>query len=166
MGRPSFAKAWHASMQIYDPVDPLGKVARVIGGVVARNIEMKTAERWENTCAVRMSYILNQSGMVIPHIGGQNVSGSDHRWYFYRVPDVINYLTKQWGKPDLVIPFPQANGGQLSGKKGIIMFEVTGWGNASGHATLWNGTGCYDHCYFYETGLTYRTTKANFWRLP
>jgi hypothetical protein len=53
----------------------------------------------------------------------------------------------------------------LSGKKGLILFEVHGWLNANGHATLFNGMTCYDHCYFNEPGAKYRTTKANFWAL-
>lgn len=28
---------------------------------------------------------------------------------------------------------------KFNNKKGIIVFEVSGWGNASGHFTLWDG---------------------------
>lgn len=28
---------------------------------------------------------------------------------------------------------------KLSGKKGIIVFEVSGWDDATGHADLWDG---------------------------
>lgn len=31
---------------------------------------------------------------------------------------------------------------ELSGKKGIIVFEVSGWSDATGHADLWDGAGC------------------------
>jgi hypothetical protein len=58
-----------------------------------------------------------------------------------------------------------AAGGSLAGRKGVILFEVQGWNNARGHATLFNGTIRYDHCYFNEPRVTYHTTKANFWAL-
>lgn len=164
MARPKFKDAWAASKRIYDPVDPSGKVATVIGGKVALNIAPKGT--WTNTCAVRMSYILNQSGETIPFVPHKTVSGAKHHWYFHYVRDVIAFLNKQWGKPDLVTTYPPAGGGKLVGKKGLILFEVSGWGDASGHATLWNGSMCYDHCYFNEPGARYRTTRANFWSLP
>lgn len=62
--------------------------------------------------------------------------------------------------------YPQSGGGALAGKQGVVLFEVSGWGSARGHATLWNGSMCYDHCYFNEPGATYRTDRAYFWRLP
>lgn len=94
MKRPSFAAAWAASMRIYDPVSPGAKVAKVIGGNVAKNINNPNpTQRWSNTCAVRISYILSQSGMRIPHIPQQTVSGADKRWYFFRVKDVIKRKT-------------------------------------------------------------------------
>ncbi|WP_275556011.1 T6SS effector amidase Tae4 family protein [Mixta sp. Marseille-Q2659] len=31
---------------------------------------------------------------------------------------------------------------------GILIFTVNSWSDASGHATLWNGYTCSDHCYF------------------
>ncbi|HEY9097263.1 MAG TPA: type VI secretion system amidase effector protein Tae4 [Thiobacillus sp.] len=166
MSRPSFAAAWSASMNIYSPADPAGKVAKVIGGYVARNINAAPPHNWENTCAVRMSYILNQTGVSLPAIVGKTVSGADGRNYFFRVPDVINFLTQHWGKPDLIASYPQSGGGSLAGKQGVILFEVMGWDNARGHATLWNGSSCYDHCYFNEPDATYRTNRAYFWSLP
>ena len=104
--RPLFDIAWAASRRIYDPANanPAEKVAEVIGGTVAKNITMPPPNNWKNTCAVRMSYILNQSGLLIPHIGHKTVSGADKHWYFYQVVDVIDFLTQRWGKPDLIVP--------------------------------------------------------------
>lgn len=164
--RPSFAVAWAASMRIYDATKPGAKVAQVIGGNVAKNIDNPDPnQRWTNTCAVRMSYILNQCGVLIPHSLGKTASGADRRWYFFRVRDVIAFLRHQWGDPDSVIQYPPPGGGALAGKKGAILFEVTGWSDAAGHATLWSGNNCYDHCYFNERGATYRTDRASFWSL-
>ena len=167
MERPSFSAAWAASMRIYDPSNSGVKVAQTIGGNVAKNINNPDPkQRWSNTCAVRISYILNYSGMPIPYIPGQTVSGADKRWYFFRVRDVIVFLKQRWGKPDSNIHYPPSGGGPLAAKHGLILFEVTGWADASGHATLWNGKSCYDHCYFNEPGTNYRTETANFWSLP
>lgn len=154
-------------MRIYDPVNPGTKVAKVIGGNVAKNINNPDPnQRWSNTCAVRMSYILNQAGISIPRIPGQTVSGAQKRWYFFRVKDLITFVKQRWGKPDSILTYPPSGGGSLTAQKGLILFEVSGWADAAGHATLWNGSNCYDHCYFNEPGVRYRTDKANFWSLP
>lgn len=161
--KPLFSIAWVASQRIYDPTNSGARVAKIIGGKVAENIAPKG--KWVNTCAVRMSYILNHSGLFIPYIQKQTVSGADKRWYFHLVSHLIIFLNQRWGKPDIITPYPLPGGGELAGKKGIILFEVSGWDNASGHATLWNGKQCYDHCYFNQLGANYRTDRANFWKL-
>lgn len=91
MTRPTFAAVWSASLRIYDPSNPAEKVAQVIGGKVAAHIHDKK-HPWKNTCAVRMSYILNQSGVVIPVLPATEKGGSNQN-YFYRVKDVISFLT-------------------------------------------------------------------------
>ncbi|MDH2433198.1 T6SS effector amidase Tae4 family protein [Pokkaliibacter sp. MBI-7] len=117
--RPPFTQAWAASRRIYDPVDPLGKVASVIGGKVAFNIsQVAEPQRWKNTCAVRMSYILNETGTLVPRSGTHTVSGKNGRWYFYRVGNVIDFLQKQWGQPDLSVDDPQIGDSLMEGKKG------------------------------------------------
>jgi hypothetical protein len=167
MKRPSFESAWNAAQKIYDTTEPEKKVATIIGGAVARNINAQPPFNWKNTCAVRISYILNQSGTLIPQVGGKTVTGEDKKNYFYRVKDVIGFLNANWDKPDSLIkyPLPPSQNDTLAGKKGLILFEVTGWGDAAGHATLWNGNICYDHCYFNEPGVNYKTDKASFWSL-
>lgn len=165
MTRPSFSAAWAASQRIYDPAAPAARVAKVIGGNVEKNINNPdAAQRWDNTCAVRMSYILGQSGLLIPAIQGQTVSGADGRKYFFRVRDLIAFLKRQWGAPE-VVKYPVSGGGVLAGKQGLILFEVSGWSDALGHATLFDGKACYDHCYFNEPEAKYRTDRANFWSL-
>ena len=113
-----------------------------------------------------MSYVLNYSGTQVPKIAGETVSGADGKFYFFRVRNVVTFLRLRCGKPDAALKYPPSGGGPLADQKGLILFEVSGWGDAAGHATLWNGKSCYDHCYFNEVGATYRTTQANFWKLP
>jgi hypothetical protein len=165
MSRPSFISAWAASQRIYSSINTADNVAKTIGGYVEKNINNPDPnQRWSNTCAVRMSYILNYSGLSIPRMPGQTVSGADKRQYFFRVVNLIRFLEQRWGKAEIV-KYPPSGGGTLAGKKGIILFEVSGWSDAQGHATLFNGNSCYDHCYFNEPGANYRTNKANFWSL-
>jgi hypothetical protein len=166
MKKPAFKQAWQASQKIFSPVNSGERVAKVIGGTVATNINNPDEKyRWKNTCAVRMSYIMNHSGMTFPAIPKKTVSGADGKQYFFRVPDLIEFFTLRFGKPDLILAFP-ASGKTLANKKGIIMFEVQGWLDAKGHATLWNGDSCYDHCYFDVSTQKVRTPRANFWSLP
>ncbi len=166
MKRPPFSAAWMASLRIYDAKDPGGKIASVIGGNVEKNIrDPEIQQRWTNTCAVRMSYILNVSGTPIPRIPGQTVTGGDKHQYFFRVRNLISFLQRKWGNPEIV-KYPPYGGGALAGRQGVILFEVSGWADAAGHATLYNGSRCYDHCYFNEPGVNYRTDRANFWSLP
>lgn len=125
----------------------------------------ETAFSYANTCAGRMSYALNHSGFTLPKapsVGG-TMKGNDGLNYWLRVSDLIPYLKKKFGKGDvefvfstLVDPdeskFTQEIRDQresevytnvlnkIANKKGIIVFEVSGWGNASGHFTLWDGT--------------------------
>lgn len=162
MTKPTFKMAWAASQRIYSPANSGEKVAQVIGGDVAAHIRDKK-NPWLNTCAVRMSYILGQSGLEIPATSGKTKKGGDKKNYFYRVRDVIAFLKSQWGMPEK-ISYP-LSGGALAGRKGVILFDVEGWSDASGHASLFNGSTCYDHCYFNEPGATYRTPNANFWTL-
>jgi hypothetical protein len=164
MKRPRFSAAWRASQRIFDPANSSARVASVIGGAVASNVT-SGEHPWRNTCAVRISYILNYTGIYVPSLHTETVPGADHRHYFFRVKDVMKFLRRQWGPPDIVVKFPPVGGGPLAGKRGLILFEVKGWNDAAGHATLWNGTQCYDHCYFNESGVSYKTERANFWSL-
>ena len=161
--RPTFQAAWAAATRIYDPKDPGGAVKRIIGGKVAANVAPEGT--WTNFCAVRMSYILNQTRVRIPFTTGKTVSGANRDWYFHYVRDVITFLKGTWGNPDITAPYPPDGGGSLQGQQGLVLFEIDGWQDAVGHATLWNGRSCYDHCYFDEAGADYTSRAANFWKL-
>jgi hypothetical protein len=111
MDRPFFAAAWAASQQVYDPVNSGQRVATLVGGYVEKNINnSEPSQKWTNTCAVRMSYILNHAGFIIPRIPGQTVSGRDQQQYFFRVKNLITFLEAKWGKPNIVY-YPPPGGG-------------------------------------------------------
>ena len=165
--RSPFLASWSTANKIHDENDPIGRVKHLIGGKVKQNFEIPERKGgWVNTCAIRMSYVLNYTGQTIPYITGRTVSGSDGKWYFFRVKDVIDWLIRQWGKPDEIVNYPVFDNKSLLNKRGLILFEIRGWSDSAGHATFWNGFTCSDHCYFNEEGKWYTTTKANFWELP
>ncbi len=118
-------------------------VKRLIGGRVDAN--------WiNNTCAIRMSRALNYSSGLneIPFSRNQTISGEDKKWYFYRVKDFIEYMKNTFGRPDITLS-RGASGSldltQLNDKKGVIVLEIP-FSDATGHATLWNGSDCVDVC--------------------
>ena len=116
-------------------------VFRLIGGRVEAN-------GFANSCSIRVSRALNYSGYPVKFLPPNlTVSGNDGKWYVYRVKELVKYLQEQFGDPDIVVVNkPYKN--ELKDKKGIIVFEVDAWSDASGHATLWDGTSCSDKCYF------------------
>ncbi|MDO5667151.1 MAG: type VI secretion system amidase effector protein Tae4 [Alcaligenaceae bacterium] len=165
MSKIDFKKAWFAANYIYLPsVDSAERVAKIIGGRVAFNIKDVAKEhQWRNTCAVRMSYILNQSGLKVPATMGKTSSGADGSHYFFRVKDLTVFLTTNLGRPEVLNKNSQIS--TLSDKKGILLFEVSGWGDATGHATLFDGSTCYDACYFNYDEARYRSNRILFWEL-
>jgi len=84
--------------KLYDAIREFKKVnigesdvGKLIGGKVDYNINTltKVQGRFENACAIRMSYVLNNSGVKIPFINGQTVSGKKGNWYIYKVKTLI-----------------------------------------------------------------------------
>lgn len=131
------------------------------------------APAYENTCALRMSYALNHSGVKLGKAPGQGgmVIGDDKLNYWLRVKDLKNQLAILFGNADFSLKYPNkmppATKSDITGsetysvnhwnafyqrklfaennfvsrikdKTGIIAFEVDGWGNATGHFTLWD----------------------------
>ena len=138
-----------AFKEVYEDVGKtVSGVGTKIGGKVDYNINKvpKGKGRFENACAIRLSYVLNKTGTKIPYISGQTVSGKNGNWYIYKVKTIIAYLRKVFGEPDHTFKNPTAI--QLSKHKGILVFEVDAWSDATGHATIWDGVNCSDKCYF------------------
>ena len=139
--KPSFTRIWAFFSEINVPVKDVGKK---IGGNVQANIESGV---FQNACPIRMSYALNKVGILIP--SGKKfavVSGADKKQYMYRVNDMIQFLEETLGKPDITIKSPKES--DFKGKRGIIVFSGSGWSNARGHVTLWDGATCSDACHF------------------
>ncbi len=145
--RPAFQTMWHNFIAVYGD-GSVPSVGKKIGGKVQENIDLGVKDPkagFTNACAIRMSYSLNNSGSLIPRGIWKTVSGGDKKQYIYRVSDLSKYLTNTFGKPDTTVKNPKPS--DFAGVKGILVFGVQ-WSDATGHATLWNGSTCSDHCYF------------------
>lgn len=97
---------------------------------------------WENSCAIRMSRALNYSGKKLgnaPSRGG-NIVGDDGYNYWIRVRDLQKYLVDNLPKPNVDKAGAIDIVNEFKNKRGIIVFDVSGWGNATGHFTLWDGS--------------------------
>ncbi len=147
--RPKLGDALGAFREVYEDVGKtVSGVGTKIGGRVNHNINNVPVGKgkFENACAIRMSYVLNKTGSTVPFIRGQTVSGGNGKWYIFRVNTLIKYLRKTFGEPDHVFEPPTKS--VISKYKGILVFEVDSWSDASGHATIWDGNICSDKCYF------------------
>jgi hypothetical protein len=154
--RPKFNSMWKHFSTVHVSVPAVGKI---IGGKVEKNIEIeftKPGAGFANACAIRMSYCLQKSGIIISKGHWDTVSGGDKKLYIFRVADMKTFLGETFGKPDKTVFNPRES--DFVGVKGILVFTQQFIG-ASGHATLWDGRLCSDHCYFP------RSTKVELWQL-
>jgi hypothetical protein len=156
--RPSWA-----DMEKYYPAEPIKSASfyPMVSkwyALQATNQDRTIAANYENTCAARMSYALNRSGLRLPPApNGGSIKGDDGYNYWLRVAQLSQKLKTQFGSPDKQLshqPLSKtptqdmlnsrvANARSfirdISSRKGIIVFEVTGWWGATGHFTLWDG---------------------------
>ncbi len=127
-----------------------------------------------NTCAIRLSRGLNYSDNMIDKenyrgTGGEVISGADGKWYGFRVSEMSEYLLHNYGTPlniqkeNIIVDqenrYSELNAiesQRLEKKvkdlaiKGIILFKVNVWSDATGHLEPWNGYKCKDHSRFRE----------------
>lgn len=115
---------------------------------VKKQIGGKVNAGWiDNTCAIRISRVLNYSGFEIPYTQGETISGADGKWYFYRIRNLRPYLESKLGAPNYTFS-PPYDMTEISKLKGFIHFDVKVWRDATGHFDLWNGNTCAHACYF------------------
>ncbi len=135
-------------LKTHYPALEASAVFKSIGGKVELNHDIGV---FSNACATRVSKALNGAGgaHAIPFfkdigpdgkLEAQVSSGKNNNWYIFRVRMLTKHLTSRYGKPEAFSPAGYKT--HLKGRKGIIIFQVTGWSDATGHADLWNGTKC------------------------
>jgi len=135
---------WSSLITQY-PNKDAGLVFKEIGGKVELNYDIGV---FNNACATRVSKALNGSGGVhlVPFfkdkspngkIEPQVTSGKNKKWYIFRVRMLVKHLKSRYGNPQEFKPIKFKK--ELKDKKGIIVYEVPGWNDATGHADLWDG---------------------------
>jgi hypothetical protein len=154
-----------------------------IGGGLPKLLK-ENPKSWENSCTIRMSRGLNYSRMSLPKapsIGG-TIKGKDGYNYWIRVNDMVTYLERKFGIPEVTEAGGESAVDKFKGRKGIIFFRVTGWHNATGHVTLWDGTDLsyapghnsleyHPELYYFQMqdindeGKTTKTTEVQLWEL-
>ncbi len=154
---PSFAAMWN----LY-PQGSAEEVRARIGGTIDN-------PNFKNTCAIRMSNVLNNVSEKtrISKSDGETRVDAQGRPHLLRVNDVERFLTRHFGKPD--VAWKTQNGSKfdptkIQGQQGIMIIRApfSPASAASGHTTLWNGTTCAqgNDCYFDSA------TSIHLWTVP
>lgn len=145
---------------------PAGEVYALVGGE-AHALYRENPQGYANACALRLSRAFNYSGVPISKSSsGYKVKGADDKQYLLRVRDMIGFVRRNFGEPEKsVAPSGRDATADFKGLQGVLVFSVSGWGDATGHVTLWNGADCGDHCYFVHDQPTVSTTLVQFWEL-
>lgn len=149
--RPTFDRLWAA----YSEVAKVGykEVYDLVGGNVSA-LRAERPEDYTNACALRMSRAFNYggfkipSGTITPGSSIYRVRGGDNLPYIMRVNDLIRFVRHNWGAPDETLNADQV--WKLQGIKGLIVAEVRGWSDASGHVTLWDGQASADDSNYHD----------------
>jgi Type VI secretion system (T6SS), amidase effector protein 4 len=134
---PTSLPAFQRLKQHYPTDSDPDKVKNDIGGSV-------NADWITNTCVIRISKAFNYTGDdedAIPKRDGLlTVKGADQKNYAIRVQEFIHFLRDEYGAPDVVRSGANIRVGAFRNKIGIIAWHVSGWTDATGHFTLWDGT--------------------------
>lgn len=110
-------------------------------GTSGQSIQQLTGVNVVDTCALRLSYALNQAGVKIGKDDGSTWKGKDGKYYLVRVGDVEKFITKRFaltpqgfGKSD-VANFTQTN----AKTSGFVGFSIHFAGSdATGHMALFS----------------------------
>lgn len=162
------------------PIVGAEQVWEDIGGKVLINHKNQINEEFENTCALRMSKSFNDAGYPIQPTAddkkrgraGSGAQQSPKEWFYYAVNDFSRYLNTVYGPQDHTYTISSTVTADdvrqiLAGRKGIIVFVVSGWSNATGHFSYWDGVkvlyGDYFHPEHSSANAVLRQIK--FWEL-
>jgi Type VI secretion system (T6SS), amidase effector protein 4/Putative peptidoglycan binding domain len=151
-----FDRMWDAYP---NPGEGAEEAKRTIGG--GANVS------WiSNTCVLRISRSFNYGGYPIPDRAGDEIAtvrGDDRLHYAFRVREFVRWIRRKLGPADFEHAYPPPGGGEvpagLRGRQGLIVFEVEGWTDATGHIDLWDGAACRNHGYFE------RASKLMLWEI-
>jgi hypothetical protein len=160
---------YNKMLEAFKEVAKDSKEAReVIGGKVNNP---SNDPYFANACTLRMSHALN-AAELLPSWGdskffGEHLSsgGYDKKgnpvtnrtkfeekvWHARYVKEMIPYLEKRYQGTTILSKVKPEGGftdypSSFKGKKGIIVFRVSSWGDATGHVDFWDGSACVHNC--------------------
>ncbi|MBN3573255.1 type VI secretion system amidase effector protein Tae4 [Vibrio ostreicida] len=151
INRPRFSDIWAAYSEVGKKAAP--RVYEIVGGR-ALELYLADSDSYANACALRMSRSFNYGGFLVPSgtiietYPIYRVRGADNKIYILRVKDLIQYIKFNWGSPEY--DMEPVDISAISGKRGVMIIEVSGWGDASGHVTLWDGSSTGDGTHYHE----------------
>ena len=128
-----------------------------LGGEIA--VEAQAHPTWfENACAARLSYALNENGISIPYIPGQTMKGSDGKNYFLRAIDMKGFFLRIWGKPRTY------SAPKYHIKNGIVY--QSGFNGVTGHVDVFfNATsGGAAYLYYWNGDNDHKNIKTEIWK--
>jgi hypothetical protein len=148
--------AFDRLQKVYPHGDDVEAILALIG-------HKKDAGWITNTCTIRMSYSLNNSGakldpMIVAGLDQTKIihdaSSPSKRSdvYVITVEEFTKYMLRRYGRPQ--IAHSTSNGENLQQavladrQRGIILFAVRGWSDATGHFDLWDGANAEHGAYF------------------
>lgn len=171
--RPRFSDLWAAYSEVGFKAAP--QVYELVGGRAFELYQSDSAS-YANACALRMSRGFNYGGFPVPSgtiietYPIYRVRGGDNKVYILRVRDLIKYIEFNWGAPEHDLD--PADISAISGVKGLIIVKVSGWSDASGHVTLWDGSTTGDGTKYQDVsymeqhyGGRVAATQVMFWEL-
>jgi hypothetical protein len=141
---------------VYPHGDDIAAILDLIG-------HKKDAGWITNTCTIRMSYSLNNADSKLdPEIvAGLDQSKIIHDLsspskrsdlYVITVEEFTKYMLRKYGRPQIAHSVSKGENLQqavLADKqRGIILFAVQGWSDATGHFDLWDGANASHGAYF------------------
>jgi hypothetical protein len=141
VAKPDFSMMWQAFPD-HSKYPTLRSLHTFIGGILVKNIDLPGFGAYGNTCAVRMSRALNYgnfpiSAKIAKSLSIRVMTGADNKLYIFSVRELKAYLHATIGVSPVVVTkgFNKA----FANQRGIVVFDVTGWPDASGHVALWDG---------------------------
>jgi RHS repeat-associated protein len=128
-------------------------------GTSGESVQQLTGVDVVDTCALRMSYALNQSGFTISKSDGKSaMKGSDGKYYLVAQADVGKFITKQFGAPQNIGKSGVAGFDQSAAGSGFVRFSIHfATGTATGHIALFKNGG------FHESEDDYTSPGPGHW---
>lgn len=173
---PDIKKLWDAYPKESDIID----ACKGIGGAVGRGVGERGPDGsptgWiQNSCAIKLSRAFNYADPKhrIPNgykfaikktpLKLNTIVGGDKYRYAFRVAEMLKYLAEKYGRPAVRVRKKRGDDAvpaSFAGKSGVIVFNDCGWGNATGHIDLWNGTDCRGAAYWSDAKEVYLWSSA------